>query len=87
MGNLYGGYIAREFFDSMDQMSEIQSEKRVCVEAPSRGSAELIIHEVYGRNEEKYTRRTSKNAPGDKVSVRDLKEIKELTIDCVLENF
>ena len=88
MENLYGGYITREYFCSDDRIHESVSEKRMCVEAASKEAAELIMHEVYARNETKYIpNRTSKNSPGDKVSVRDLKEIKELTIDCILENF
>jgi len=86
---IYGGYIVREFFDSHGWMSEIKSEKRMCVKATSKEAAELMMHEVYARNEVKYIpNRTSNKFPGDKVSVKDIIPVANIkTIDGILEKY
>jgi hypothetical protein len=89
MENLYGGYIVREYFCSDDRIHESVSEKRICVEATSKEAAELIMHEVYARNETKYIpNRTSKNSLGDKVSIRDIVLVEDVkSIDDILEEY
>ena len=76
---IYGGYIMREYLDANDFIGEVKSNNKIFVKAWDINSANLLIHEVYSRNEKKWTpNRTSDKFLGDKVYVGNLKVYSDL---------
>lgn len=71
--DIYGGHIYREAINGDWFVCQTKSSKKIYVEAPSRKAAELLIHEVYSRDESKWTpNRTSGKFPGDRIYVKHL---------------
>ena len=71
---IYSGHIVREYLNGEDFICMYDSDKKIFVKAWDKISADLLIHEVYGRNQEKWTpNRTSDKFPGDKIYIKDLK--------------
>lgn len=76
---IYGGYIVREYFGHDDMIYQTTSGERIFVKASGREAAELLIHEVYSKDQRRWTQnRTSQKFLGDKVFVEDLKTAEEL---------
>jgi len=86
--NIYSGYIGREAINGDGFVCQTESLEKIYVSAHDENTAELLIHEVYGRNESKWTpNRTSEKFLGDKVYVKGLKiEEKSSVLEKLVED-
>jgi hypothetical protein len=87
VNQVYSGYVVREAINGDGFICETKSEKRIYVKAYSEETAELLIHEVYGRNESKWTsNRTSDKFLGDKVYINNLRVEDDRSLEKLVED-